>query len=83
MNLFHRKKLRSKKDFAVSRNMAYGEVNMESLRDVLEGEYEDPGRLARSGQCGRENYEPTGCPAPYKLPGSKSEAPEVYAHDSR
>ena len=58
--------------------MAYGEVRLEDLGDVGE-KYEDPDKLARSGQGGGEggegNYELTECPAPYV---SKPEAP-VYA----
>ena len=57
--------------------MAYGEVKLEALGDVG-GEYEDPDKLAKSGQAGGGNYEPTGCPAPCESPVSKPEAP-VYA----
>lgn len=35
--------------------MSYGEVKLDTLRDVG-GEYEDPDRLARSEQCGDRNY---------------------------
>ena len=59
--------------------MAYGEVKLEALGDVGgEQKYEDPDKLARSGQAGGGNYEPTGCPAPYESTVSKPEAP-VYA----
>ena len=57
--------------------MAYGQVKLEVLGDVG-GEYEDPDRLARSGQGDGGNYEPTGGPVPYEFPISKPEAP-VYA----
>ena len=78
MYLYIRQRKSSKKsDFAVSANMAYGQVKLEALGDVG-GEYEDPDRLARSGQGGGENYEPTGGPVPYEFPISKPEAP-MYA----
>ena len=60
----------------MSANMAYGQVKLDTLGDVGE-EYEDPDRLARPGQSGR-NCEPTGGPAPCEFPVSKPEAP-VYA----
>ena len=62
----------------MSANMAYGQVKLrvEGLGDES-GEYENPNKLARSGQDGG-NYEPTECPALYKFPVSKPEAP-VYA----
>ena len=47
-----------KSDFAVSANVAYGEVKLEALGDV-DGEYEEPDKLTRSGQAGEGNYEPT------------------------
>ena len=74
---FNRRKKSDKSDFAVSANMAYGEVKLGTLAD---GEYEDPDKLARSGRGGPGggNYELTGCPAPYEFPVSKPEAP-VYA----
>ena len=61
----------------MSANMAYGQVKLEALGDVG-GEYEDPDRLARPGQGGGGNCEPTEHPVPYKFPVSKPEAP-VYA----
>ena len=61
----------------MSTNMAYGQVKLDTLGDVGE-EYEDPDRLARPGQGGGGNCEPTGRPAPYEFPVSKPEAP-VYA----
>ncbi len=69
---------KSTSDFTVSANMAYGEVKLEALGDVG-GEYEDPDKLAGSGQGGGSSYyEPAECPAPYEFPASKPEAP-VYA----
>jgi hypothetical protein len=64
--------------------MAYGEVKLDrGFRRCksLSGEYEDPDKLARSGQGegdGGNSYEPIGFPAPYELPASQPEAP-VYA----
>ena len=52
-------------------------MKLEALGDVG-GEYENPDRLARSGQ-GEGNYEPTECSAHYEFPVSKPEAPPVYA----
>jgi hypothetical protein len=77
--LLNRRRKSGKNDFAVSANVAYGEVKLEALGDVG-GEYEDPDKLARSGRGGGGggNYEPTGCPAPYEFPASKPEPP-VYA----
>ena len=65
-------------DFAVSTNMAYGQVKPKALGDVGEG-YDNADGLASSGQDG-ENYEPTctGYPPPHELSASKPEAP-VYA----
>ena len=40
-----------KSDFAVSANMAYGQVTLGALGDAG-GEYEDPDKLARSGRGG-------------------------------
>ena len=77
MCLCNRQRKSGKSDFAVSANMAYGQVKLDTLGDVG-GEYENPDRLARHGQSGGGNYEPTGQPAPYELPVSQSEAP-VYA----
>ena len=77
INTYNRRRKSGKSDFAVSANMAYGQVKLEALGDIG-GEYEDPDRLARSGQGGGGNYEPTERPAPYKSPVSKPEAP-VYA----
>ena len=60
----------------MSANMAYGQVKLGALGDVS-GEYEDPNKLARSGQSGR-TYEPTeylGAALPYEFPVSKPEAP--------
>ena len=48
----------------MSTNMTYGQVKLEGLGDVGE-EYEDPDRLARHGQGGGGDYEPTGHPAVY------------------
>ena len=81
-NVLHRRNKSGKSDFAVSANMAYGQVKLEGLGDVSR-EYEDPDKLARSGRGGhrggdRDNYESTECPAPYEFPVSKPEAP-VYA----
>ena len=79
-NVLHRRNKSDKSDFAVSANMAYGQVKLEGLEDVS-GEYEDPDKLARSGRGGgggRDNYESTVYPAPYEFPASKPEAP-VYA----
>ena len=78
--VLHRQRKTGKSDFAVSANMAYGQVKLGGLGDAG-GEYEDPDKLARSGRGGGGgggNYEPTGCPAPYEFPVSKPEAP-VYA----
>ena len=72
-NVLNRRKKLGKSDFAVSANMAYGQVKPKALGDVGE-EYDNPDR---SGQDG-ENYEPTGCPPPHELSVSKPEAP-VYA----
>ena len=43
-----RKSGKSMSDFAVSANMAYGQVKLKGLGDAGE-EYEDPDKLARSG----------------------------------
>jgi hypothetical protein len=77
--VLHRRRKSGKSDFAVSANMAYGEVKLEALGDIG-GEYEDPDKLARSGRGGGDggNYESAGCPAPNEFPASKPEAP-VYA----
>ena len=72
-----RRRKSGKSNLAVSANVAYGEVKLEGLGDV-DGEYEDPDKLARSGRAGGGNYEPTGCPAHYESTVSKPEAP-VYA----
>ena len=74
---FNRRKKSDKSGFAVSANMAYGEVKL----GTLDGEYEDHDKLARSGRGGRGggNYEPTGCPAPCESPVSKPDAPVYYA----
>ena len=79
MHLLNRWRKSGKSDFAVSANMAYGQVKLEALGDVG-GEYEDPDKLARSGRGGPRggNYEPTQYPAPYEFPVSDPEAP-VYA----
>ena len=80
-NVLCRQRKSGKNDFAVSANMAYGQVKLGDLGDAG-GEYEDPDKLARSGRGGGGggggNYEPTGGPAPYEFPVSKPEAP-VYA----
>ena len=78
--VLHRRRKSDKSDFAVSANMAYGQVRLGALGDAG-GEYEDPDKVAGSGRGmggGGGNYEPTGCPAPYEFPVSKPEAP-VYA----
>ena len=50
-----RKRSSSKKDeFAVSANMAYGEVKLGTKGEVR-GEYEDPDKIVRSGR--RENQQ--------------------------
>ena len=72
-NVLNRRKKLDKSDFAVSTNLAYGQVKPKALGDVGE-EYDNPNG---SGQDG-ENYEPTGCPPPHELSASKPEAP-VYA----
>ena len=61
----------------MSANVAYSEVKLKALGDV-DGEYEDPDKLARSGWAGGGNYEPTWCPTPYESSVSKPEVP-VYA----
>ena len=71
--VLHRRRKPGKSDFAVSANMAYGQVKLGGLGDAG-GEYEDPDKLARSRRGGG-SYEPTGCPAPYEFPVSKPEAP--------
>jgi hypothetical protein len=81
MVLNRRKKPSGKSDFAVSANMAYGQVKLEALGEsTVGGEYEDPDKLqlqARSGRGGGGggNYER---PAPYEFPVSKPKVP-VYA----
>jgi hypothetical protein len=77
--VLNRRRRSGKSDFAVSENMAYGQVKLEALGDVG-GEYEDPNKLqvqARSGRRGGGggNYEH---PAPYEFSVSKPKAP-VYA----
>jgi hypothetical protein len=67
----NRRKKSGKSDFAVSANMAYGQVKLEALGEsTVGGEYEDPDKLqlqARSGRGGRGggHYER---PAPYEFP---------------
>ena len=68
-----------KNDFAVSTNMAYGQVKPKVLGDVGE-EYDNADGLASSGQDG-ENYESTGYPPPQELSASKPEAPEIHFLD--
>ena len=66
--IFNRQRKSGKSDFAVSANMAYGQVKVEGVG----GEYEDPDKLqARFGQGGVEY------PAPYEFPANKldQEAP--------
>ena len=46
--VLHRRRKSGKSDFAVSANMAYGQVKLGGLGDAG-GEYEDPDKLARSG----------------------------------
>ncbi|MCG8621107.1 MAG: hypothetical protein MJE68_03760 [Proteobacteria bacterium] len=56
--VLHRWRKSGKSDFAVSANMAYGQVTLGDLGDAG-GEYEDPDKLARSvrgGRGGGENY---------------------------
>ena len=49
MTIFRRKKSPNKDDFAVSANMAYGEVSLKP--GEMEGEYENPDKiLGKSGQ---------------------------------
>ena len=75
---YNRWRKSSKSDFAVSANVAYGQVKLGALGDAG-GEYEDPDRLARSGKRGGGSYEQTLRPAPrYELSDGKPEAP-VYA----
>ena len=79
-DIFNRRRKSSKSKFAVSANMAYGQVKLGALGDAS-GEYEDPDKLARSGGGGR-TYEPTeypGAALPYEFPVSKPEAAPVYA----
>ena len=76
-NVLNRRRKAGKSDFDVSANVAYGQVKLEALGDVG-GEYENPDKLARSGQ-GEGNYEPTECPAHYEFPVSEPEVPPVYA----
>ena len=65
--------------------MAYDDVKLGGLGDAG-GEYEDPDKLARSGQGGGGgggNYETIGCPVPYEFPDSKPEAPVYATADNR
>ena len=65
--------------------MAYDDVKLGGLGDAG-GEYEDPDKLARSGQDGGGgggNYETIGYPAPYEFPDSKPEAPVYATADDR
>ena len=45
INIYNRRRKSGRNDFAVSVNMAYGQVKLGTSGDV-EGEYEDPDRLA-------------------------------------
>ena len=45
INIYNRRRKSGKNDFAVSVNMAYGQVKPGTSGEV-EGEYEDPDRLA-------------------------------------
>ena len=65
---FNRKR---KNDFAVSANMAYGQVKLEAVGD----EYEDPDKLARSAGRSQGNYELIETPVPCEFHVSKP----VYA----
>ena len=47
-----RKSGKSTSDFALSTNMAYGQVRLEGLGDESGEYYEDPDKLARSGRGG-------------------------------
>ena len=71
---------KNKKEYAISANLAYGQVRLETSKDVGE-EYEVPDKLDRSGYSGG-SYEPTGGPVPgNKFPGSSStetEEPVYY-----
>ena len=59
----YRKRSAHKNDFAVSANMAYGEVNLKPGMISMEGEYENPDKILKpSGQWAAEttaasNYE--------------------------
>ena len=72
MHNFCRKKSTSKNknDFAVSANMAYGEVALKSMAgDVDGGEYENPDKMLRAGQY-------TEASAYETIHSSQPEAPE-------
>ena len=53
--LIYRKKSSNEIDFAVSSNMAYGEVKLEPLGGGEGGVYEDPEEMGKSGQ-GNDGY---------------------------
>ena len=68
IHFFNRKRKSGKRDFAVSTNMAYGQVKQ--LGAEGEGEYEDTDKLQVRSGCGQGSQKPTGCPDSHEVSSS-------------
>lgn len=72
-----RKRSSGKGDFAVSANMAYGEVNLHT-KSVGEKAYKDHDKMARSGRD-NSNYELIQHPLPSDIPQGSQQTTSEYA----